>query len=261
MTEKQGIEQKAVLSSARGLLGEAGNRLKLIVGLLVGIFSTVSILLIVSAISILADFDALYASSVWMGALVELALILIQFILILLMAAPIYLGIYSAALKMRMGLSTDLSDFFIFFDSPRAYFRGFGIVIRVVGRAYPYLILAVASLGASLVDLAAVTDLVSALTLPLVVLGLYTTGRSYPFVTFALCNPDIPLGRTMKNVKIMTRKKTPAIFVFRMRLYLRFLLSLVSVGVITLLHTLPLTLLATHEFAFALAREQGTSSN
>lgn len=261
MSETRTMEQKAVLSMAKGLLGEAGNRVKLILGLLVAIFSTVSILLVVSAISFLVDFDALYASSIWFGALVEFALILMQFILILFFGAPIYLGLYSAALKMRRGLSVDLSDFFTFFDSPSAYFRGWGIVIRVVGRAYPFLLLYGVSVVATLTGLDVLNDLTTAATFPLAVLGLYTTGRSYPFITFALCNPDMPLGRTMKNVKAMTCKKTPAIFVFRMRLYLRFLLSLVSVGVITLMHTLPLTILATHEFSFALAREQGTSSN
>lgn len=247
---------KTILPRARKMLGTSGNRVKLIVGLLLCILATVSILLTVSALSLLVDFDALYAASAVRGALVELALVMIQTALILLLGFPLYFGLYSVALDMRRGMPVCLSDLFVFFDSPAAYFRGMGIVFRVVGRAYPYLILYGLSTAAYLTENDVVYGVVGLAALPLVVWGLYTTGRIFPFLTFALCNPDVPLRHTMMNAKAMTHRKTLAIFVFRMQLLWRFLLSLASVGVVTLFHVLPLTILATHEYAFALARRQ-----
>ena len=260
-TENHNAEQRSVLSRAGGVLGTGGNRVKLIVGLLICILATVSALLIVSALSLLVGVEALYATSVFLGALVEVALVLVQFILILLLGAPLCLGLYSAALGMRRGVSVTLADLFTFFDSPAAYFRGWGIIIRIVGRAYPYLILYGLSFMAYLTESDIIYGIVGLTALPLILLGLYTTGRSFPFLTFALCNPHIPLGHTMTNAKAMTRKKTLSIFVFRMRLLWRFLLSLLSIGVVTLLHTLPLSILATHEYAFALARQQAADLN
>lgn len=252
-------EQRAVLTRAGETLGVAGNRVKLIIGVLICILATVSVLLIVSALCLLVDFEALYATSAYLGALVEVAIVLVQFILILLLAAPLYLGLYASALDMRRGVSFALADLFMFFDSPAAYLRGWGIIIRIVGRAYPYLILYGVSLMAYLTESDIFYGIVGVTAVPLLLLSLYTTGRSFPFLTFALCNPCEPLGHTMKNVKTMTRKRTLSIFVFRMRLLGRFLLSLLSVGVVTLFHTLPLTILATHEYAFAL--EQAAEEN
>lgn len=249
-------DQKTILPRARNVLGTSGNRVKLIIGLLLCILATVSILLIVSALSLLVDFETLYAASAVRGALVEMALVMIQSILVLLLTFPVYLGLYSVALDMRRGMSVSFSGLFAFFDSPTAYFRGMGIIFRIVGRAYPYLILYGLSLAAYLTETDVMYGVVGIAVIPLVALGLYTTGRSFPFLTFALCNPGVPLRHTMMNAKAMTHKKTLSIFVFRMRLLWRFLLSLASIGVVTLFHVLPLSIIATHEYAFALARWQ-----
>lgn len=256
LTENRKDMQKAVLSRAKEVLETAGTRVRMTVGLLICVLATVSVVLIVSALSLLVDFEVLYATSSFLGALTEIALVLVQLALILLLAAPLYLGLLAAAIKMRRGASVTLADLFAFFDSPSAYFRGWGMITRVVGRAYPYWILYGLSLLAFLTESEIVYSIVGATAVPLILWGLYTTGRSFPFLTFALCNPQVPLRYTMMNAKAMTRKKTLSIFVFRMRLLWRFLLSLLSIGVVTLLHTLPLSILATHEYAFALARQQ-----
>lgn len=261
LTENRRDVQRAVISRAKVVLGTAGVRVQMTVGLLICILATVSVVLIVSALSLLVDFDMLYATSAFWGALAETALVLVQFALILLLAAPLYLGLLAAAIKMRRGASVTLADLFAFFDSPSAYFRGWGMIARVVGRAYPYWLLYGLSLMAFLTESEIVYGIIGATAVPLILWGLYTTGRSLPFLTFALCNPQVPLRHTMMNAKAMTKKKTLSIFVFRMRLLWRFLLSLLSIGVVTLLHTLPLLILATHEYAFVLARQQEEALN
>lgn len=260
-TERNISAQKNALSRARSLLGADGNRVKLIVGLLICVLATVTVLLIVSALSLMIDFEGIYATSAALGALVEVAFMLIQLILVLLLAFPLYLGLFSAALRMRRGEPFSLGDLFMFFDSPAAYLRGWGITVRVVGRAFPYLILYGLSLLAYLLASDVFYGLVGIAAAPLVILGLYTTGRSFPFVMLALCNPGASLKHTMINAIAMTRKKTLSILVFRMRLLWRFLLSLVSIGVVTLFHVLPLMILADNEYAFELVRSQPTPKN
>ena len=78
MTENRKDMQKAVLSRAKEVLETAGTRVRMTVCLLICVLATVSVVLIVSALSLLVDFEALYATSSFLGALTEIALLLVQ---------------------------------------------------------------------------------------------------------------------------------------------------------------------------------------
>ena len=254
-------EQTTVLSRARGMLGEPGNRVRLIVGLLLCILATVAVLYMVSALSLLVSFDVIYTTAPQLALMIEIAFVALQLAALLMLCAPLYLGLYSMALVMRRGAPCTFADLFVFFDSPSEYIRGVGISAFLFGRGYPFLILYLLSFAATVTGELLLSSIVGIAVLPLILLGVYTTGRSYPFLTFALCNPTVPLGRVMVICKGMTRKRLLAIFVFRMRLLWRFVLSLFSVGVITLLHTIPHAVFATHEFSFSLARQHMAELN
>ena len=165
------------------------------------------------------------------------------------------------ALVMRRGAPCTLADLFVFFDTPSEYIRGMEISVRLLGQSYPFLILYLLSVAAQLMEENLFSSVAVFAVPPLILLGFYTTGKSYSFLTFALCNPTVPLDRMMVICKGMTRKRRLAIFVFRMRLLWRFALSLLSIGVVTLLHTVPQAVFATHEFSFSLARQHMAELN
>ncbi|MBR4872283.1 MAG: hypothetical protein IKV00_00455, partial [Clostridia bacterium] len=95
----------------------------------------------------------------------------------------------------------------------------------------------------------------------LVLLGIYTTGKSFPFLIVALLDDRIPLSESMRRAKAATARKMRSIFVFRMRFFLLFLLSLLSVGVVTLLHVLPYLILAHQEYAIILSDGESDSTS
>lgn len=248
-------DRQNVFHNAGGILGVAGNRVKMILGLIICIAATVSVLYIVTSVSLLVPFDFLYVSSPQLALLIEIALVALIFVALFVSCAPVYLGLYSMALDMRHGMPCTLADLFVFFDPPSEYVRGLRISVYLLGRGCPFLMIYLLSLALEMTGESLFSSVFGFLGIPLLLWGFYMTGRSYPFLTFALCNPTVPLERMMVICKAMTRRRMGAIFVFRMRLCLSFLLSLLSLGVATLLHVAPLSVFATHEFSFALAKQ------
>ena len=254
-------DRQNVLNNAGGILGVSGNRVKMTVSLIVCIFATVAALYIVISVSLLVPFDFLYVSSPQLALFIEIAFVALAFVVLLMMCAPLYLGLYSMALSMRRGMPCSLSDLFVFFESPSEYVRGLGISVYLLGRGYPFLMIYLLSLALEMTGESLFSSVFGFVGIPLLLWGFYTTGRSYPFLTFALYNPTVPLDRMMEICKAMTRKRLCAIFVFRMRLCLSFLLSLLSLCVVTLLHVAPFSVFATHEFSFALAKQHMAELN
>ena len=253
-------EREHAISEAKRLLGERGMRLRLILGIIACAFSAVSVLILVSSFGFLVDFDALYKISPDLAVGAEIALIALQDILGLLLSLPVFLGFLRGGLAMRNGRPFEFADLFYFFDSPASYARGMGILLRLAWRAFPLVILRIFSLAAVFLPLDDFYFLMILLEVVLIFLGIYTTGKSFPFLIVALLDDRIPLSESMRRAKAATARKMRSIFVFRMRFALLFLLSLLSVGVITLLHVLPCWILATQEYAMILSENDSDST-
>ena len=135
--EKQ-EERKTALERARVVLGENGNRMTLIVGLFVCVFASFSIVLLISAISLFLDLDALYTEDPAVAAILGTLLTVLNDLLIFFLAFPLYLGLVSVALRARSERQIEAASLFGFFDSPRSFFRGLAILICVleIGRAH-----------------------------------------------------------------------------------------------------------------------------
>lgn len=249
---KKKEERKAALARARTVLGANGNRMTLILGLFVCVFASVSIVLLISAISLFLDLDALYTQDPALAAILNGALTVLNDLLMLFLAFPLYLGLVSVALRARSGAPIETTSLFCFFDSPRSFFRGFAILIWVLARAFPFLTLRAALILQGTLQSELIYTIACCAALPSILLGLYTTGRSIPFLTLVLSDERLSLSEAMRIARAATARKTFSILVFRMQLLLKFLLSLLSVGVVTMIHVLPLMLLARHEYAVSL---------
>lgn len=260
MTMDRLKERDRAISEAKRLLGEREMRLRLILGILTCVFSAVSVMIVVSSFSFAVDFDALVAVSPDLAVVVESALIVLQDIFVFFLSFPLFLGFLRSVLTMRKGSAFEIADLLCFFDSPASYARGMGILFRLAWRAFPFVILRIFSLVAVFLPLDDFYFLMILLEVGLIFLGIYTTGKSYPFLIFALLDDRIPLSESMHRAKAATARKMRSIFVFRMRFALLFLLSLLSVGVITLLHVLPCWILATQEYAMILSENDSDST-
>ena len=239
---------------ARALLDERNNRLMLIVGILACILATVAVAMILSALVVAFDLVALVGE--------PMAVVLMnaaQAVLCFFAVYPLYLGLFHSALAMSWGEQADISRLFGFYSSFRMLWRAWRIQLRILWNSFPLLLAS----AASYVSLFSEIDLVSTVVLPVLGLveplllfwGLYSSSRIFPFAMLALKEPAIPLREAMKRAKRATRGRVFAVCAMRIRLIWRFLLSLLSIGVVTLLHVLPLTLLTYSEYSAELTKD------
>ena len=236
----------------KALLGVRGNRLMLIAGLMVCMFSAVAWIFVLSAVSLLLETEALYDAQ----AVVELAFVIAEFLLAVLFVFPMILGLYRVVLSLRKGDPFDFSLLFFYFGSFRAYARGLGMTLLLLASVAPGLVLYALRLIAMMTGADAWYAVFGILAAPLVALTIYSSCRCYPFLCLALSDPDTPLFRILRRAIRLTSRRVWSVFVFRMRRILAFLLSLLSIGVVTLVHTLPLTLFASCEFTLLLVEKQ-----
>ena len=249
-------EAREALARGKARLAERGNRLMLIAGLMICMFAAITALLLVSAVSVALDTESMYEALPVVDAVFSATM----FLLAVLLVFPVVLGLYGTALSLRRGEAFDFSSLFFCFGSLRSYGRGLCVTLLILAGGAPFLVLFVLSLIATVLDADILYGVIGFSALPLIVLGLYTTSRCYPFLTLALNDPGESLLRTMRRALRLTSHRVWSVFVFRMRFFFAFLLSLLSIGVVTLFHTLPLTVFASCEYAMLLAEKRSPNA-
>ena len=248
------IKQQRVkcLTKAKAVLDKDGNRLTLIVGILCCIMTAVSVLLMLSAI-----YEAVPFSSFFDYAEVAVLFGSVQMLLSFFLVFPLYLGVLRTAGKMCRGEPVAVTSFFEYYRSFSALWRAWGIQLRIFWRALPILIVIASGYVPLFIDTAelynALTIVIWSVSPLLLIWGFFSTSRLFAFAPLAVCDDSSPLGTVAKQAKQAARKKMGRIFAMRLRMLVGLILSLLSVGVITLIHTMPLTLLAYSELANELA--------
>lgn len=242
------------LAKARAVLNEGNHRLVLIVGILTCIVATVAVAMIVSAFDVAFDFVSLMGEP-----MAVICMSLSQSVLCFFLVYPLYLGLFRMALGMSRGEPVDVAQLFGFYSSFRMLWRAWRIQLRILWNSFPLLLIS----ASSYVSLFSEIELIATVVLPVLGLveplllfwGLYSSSRIFPFAMLALKEPALPLREAMKRAKTATRGRAFAVCAMRIRLIWRFLLSLLSIGVVTLLHVLPLTLLAYSEYSTELTKD------
>ena len=253
-TEAPKAVRDRAFGRARALLNERNNRLMLIVGILACILATVAVTVILSSLVVAFDLVALVGEP-----MAVVLMNVVQAVLCFFTVYPLYLGLFDSALSISRGEQADISLLFGFYSSFRMLWRAWRIQLRILWNSFPLLLV----IAASHVSLFSEIELISTVVLPVLVLveplllfwGLYSSSRIFPFAMLALKEPAIPLREAMKCAKRATRGRVFAVCAMRIRLIWRFLLSLLSIGVVTLLHVLPLTLLSYSEYSTALTKD------
>ncbi len=247
MDETPRQQRDRVLRKAKENLDRGGNRLGLIVCILACILATVSVILIVTALNAAFDFGGLLGSS-----LAIILLNLLQTALCFFAVWPMYLGTFHVALEIGRGQSADFLRIFDFYSSFALLCRAWQIQLHVLLRSYPLVLVIVLPYVTLLLptDIALVVGVILALAEPFLIFwGLLTSNRIFPMVALTFDEPEMPAQEAAFLAYQMTEGQTWSIFAMRVRLLWRFALSLLSIGIVTLIHVLPLALLAYSEYA------------
>lgn len=232
-----------IVAKAKPKLDENGTRLMLILGILICIVVTISIAVMCAAL-----YEALPLSQLWGEAIAVTVIDGAQILLTFFLAFPLYLGVLRGADALRRGNRVEIVDFFVYYASFSALMRAWGIQLRILWNAFPMvvgLLLGFVPLYRDWIPFYDTVSLVINVVAPLLCLcGVLSACRNFPFAILAVRDDERSLGSCSRQAKRMTRGKFSSILILRLRMVLGLLLSLLSIGVITLIHTLPLTLLA-----------------
>ncbi len=242
--------RRGALSSGKAFLHREGNGTTLILAILIcAVASLLPSVVIARPLIVLIDWDALYYSSpFWYNALTVLE-IFAMYVALFFTAIPIYLGLYRMAVRMSREESTSLIDVFYFFSSGKRYKRALGILWITVLRMCPVyfalvyflqMFIAELDLGLPMYQFAVSFGIVVMLAL----LSCFLLAFSGGFVTVALVREDFTLRACRTVARTMSKGKKKSHFLFLLSLLWRMFLALLPAGVVLIIYTLPLALLA-----------------
>ena len=237
-------KQQRILAraKARECLNERGNRIFLIWGILTCVLATV-------ALSVILDsfYFIFYQNFAAYEAIAVLCLGVTRFLVFYFLAFPLYLGVMDAAGRVSRGEQADLSVFFGFYRSLRMLGRAWRIQFHVVIAALPFLaVLAFhyAVLFCHFWEWRILFSAISISALPFAVIGgFFSTGRALLFVRIAVRDGECSLRRARKRTARLAKENMRSVQLLRLRCWGAFCLSLLSIGVVTLIDTLPASLL------------------
>ena len=237
-------KQQRILAraKARECLNGKGNRLLLIWGILACVLVTVALSIVVDSFYVILARDFRVTEAVAL-----LCLGAARFLLFYFLAFPLYLGVVDAAGRISRDEQADLFVFFGFYRSLRMLGRAWRIQLRVAVAALPFFAVAALRYAIAFCPSLAWESVFSAvftLALPLAVIGGFlSTGRVLLFVRMAVRDEGRSLRNVRKETARLARGNMRSLHLLRLRYWSAFLLSLLSIGVVTLIDTLPTSLL------------------
>ena len=241
---------KRALPTARALLLERGNRVTLILSILICAVASFSAVPVVSwPLTYLLDWESLYYNSYSLYAFLYYVEMAACFLCFFFTAFPLYLGLYRMAVRMSREESVHLLDTFYYFSSASLYRRALMILLRMVGFAAPVYGAGLLLSSALMVEDSAGLVLFSACLLLVVFLLcilLFSLWGGY--TTLAILKENAPLAECRAMARELSRGRMWGSAAFLLSLSWRLLLSLLPAGVLFLVHTMPMSLLASANY-------------
>lgn len=242
--------RKKAIPTARALLSRDGNRTVLILSVLIcAVASFLPTLVISWPLTYLIDWETLYREDLVLYAILYYAEWLVYLAFFFLTAPPLYLGLYRMAVRMSREESTEILDVFHYFSSRELYRRALLIILRTACFVLP-VCLAGLLLGSTLGMEGGLIFTVLSLCLLVVVflLCLLIFSLSGGYVTLAVLRENAPLSECRAMAREISRGRGITNVTFLLSLTWRILLSLLTVGVVLLIHTLPMSILASANY-------------
>lgn len=248
--------RKKAIPTARALLLSGGNRTLLILSILIcAVASLLPTVVISWPLTYLLDWEGMYYGNPVLYAVLYYLEWLVCLVFFFFTAAPVCFGLYRMAVRMSREEEAQLLDVFYYFSSRKLYGRAIKLVFWTACFVIP-----VYGAGALAVH-AFQTENGVLLVLSLLLLGvvfllsLLLFSLEGGYLTLSVIREDAPLGECRALAREVSRGKAWENVLFLLSLLWRLCLSLLSVGVVLLLHTLPVSLLASANYVGRLAEK------
>ena len=228
---------------AKDTLECGGNRLKLIVGLLLCVALTV----VMWGVSDMAEMlmchffeDARFCS---------LIANVFLYLLIIFTVTPVYLGLFFVAARMLREENTDITDIFDCFSSLSMYGRALSLVLNIFVRVLPIILALRAPYVLS--NLSVLADIsqnlygfgAKAVSVAVSAILVLPVSSSFGFVGFAELYSNQSVRKAVKMARDARKRNYSHVFSLAYSTLFKLLLSLLTIGVVTVIHTIPLSLL------------------
>ena len=173
---------------------------------------------------------------------------LFMYLLILFLVGPLYVGAFDVALRMVKGESPHAVDAFDFFSSSKKYGRALGLSMALFVRMLPVVLAIrlpwiVEMLSYSFPVLMPFVDISYMVFVPIALAIIFFVCRSFGFISFALLDSEQSIRNAIKSARQARKNNYKTIIALSYETLLKLLLSLLTLGVVTVIETIPMAFL------------------
>lgn len=228
---------------ARDVLNMGENRIKLACAVLLCASITVLLWLVSSLSSNVLD---------TIGGMPEYAYYpaaqIMLYVLVIFLAAPLYVGCFRMSLLMTYGEQVEIIDVFYTFSSAGSYFRALRLSLGVFLRILPIIIAlrihAIMNyLSFWLVFFDETIKAVNIFFVPVAILLVMLACFSFGSVSFAYICEDMKLCKARKYARKARRKNYGSVIAVAYTTLFKLVLSILTLGILSVVHTIPLAML------------------
>ena len=239
---KKEIRQSAI-KRAKEVLTKEDNRLKLSLAVIICAVLTVLMWLLSQMTDmVLYIFGVNYEYLYYPVSVLSLVILLVYLVI------PLYVGTYRMSVNMLSGQNTEIADIFDVFSSFRAYNRALGLSFGMFFRILPIIIALrihyiMDYLSNWLVFFEETEKAVDIAFIPLAILLVFWACRSFGNISLAYLDESQRIKRTRKLGRKIRKGNYKIIIALAYTTLFKLILSLLTLGILTIFHTVPLAML------------------
>ena len=163
-------------------------------------------------------------------------------VILLFLAAPLYIGTFKMAVRMLDGENAEIVDIFEVFASRAEYVRALALSFLLFLRMLPLVVVIFAPMA--VIDISeSATQIINLLLAPAAVLALIFAAHSFGFVGFACIDEGLSVSQAAKMASKARKGNYKSVYALAFSTLLKLLLSLMTLGILTVIHTVPTALL------------------
>lgn len=228
---------------AKEILAREGNRMKLSAAVVICASLTIIMWLLSGLSDIVLDiFGVGYEYLYYPVSILTLVCLVVYLV------APVYVGTFRMSLKMLNGEETEIADIFEVFSSFKAYNRAlrvsFGMLLKILPIIIALRIHAIIDyLSYWLVFFDETIIALDILFIPIALLLVIFVCRPFGYVSFAYFDESQKLRNTRKLARKSRKGNHGSILALAYATLFKLILSLFTFGILTIVHTIPLSML------------------
>lgn len=168
--------------------------------------------------------------------------------LIFFLVSPVYVGTFRMAIRMLQGEETEIADIFDTFSSFKSYVRAFRLSFKMFLRILPIMLALrihaiMDYLSYWLVFYDETLKAVDIFFVPVALFLVLFACRSFGIVSFAYLDESARLGKARKAARKARKGNQRTICALAYKTLFKLILSLLTLGIATIVHTIPLAML------------------